>query len=242
MVLDLIRQYLEQYKEYLTSDSKRDKGEPAGIEGHSHQDMLDKWASLKTFQDNWNIDTYDFKSMYADSFANSLTNDLWEGQSFYPKKAMLEFIDQDPDLIRSMFKELFNENLDIEGRIDRFVYHCDELSADMMRSNPKYQSHYHEGYRMISVYLAFRYPMQYCIYDFGAFKTFIEKVKGRSIPSTREIGRFFKVMRTVNTIISKDEELLSMHLALREGRDDLHRGKSLLLTTDFYLFCGNNPL
>ena len=233
MVLDLINKYKDQYKELISNGYDSRDGRPVVY------DELYKWESLKTFQDNWNIDAHDFKSMYESSFANTLSNNLWEGQFFFPKRTMLEFIDRDPDLIQSMFKELYNEGLDIDGRIDRFIYHCDELRDDIMRSNPKYQHHYHDGYRMISVYLAFMYPRQYTIYKYTEYKNFMALIKARSIPGTREIGRFFKVMRTVYGIISKDEELIAMHRALREGRDDLYQEESLLLAQDFYWCCGN---
>jgi len=241
MVLDLINKYKDQYKEYLLDRGHRQgnlQSEINSVESFL-PGGLDNWQSLKTFQDNWNPDADDFNSMYENSFANTLANDLWEGQSFYPKKAMLGFIDRDPDLIQSIFKELFNENLDIEGRLDRFVYHCDEISHDIMRTNPHYQSHYHDGYRMISVYLSFRYPMQYTIYSYPEFKNFMALIKARVVPETSDIGRFFKVMRTVYGIISKDEELIEMHRALREGRDDLYQEESLLLVQDFYGCCGN---
>ena len=234
MVLDLINKYKDQYKALISNDGNRPGGNSVIY------DELYKWESLKIFQDNWNPDTDDFKSMYARSFANTLSNDLWEAQSFYPKKAMLELIDRDSDLIQTMFKELFNEALDIEGRIDRFVYHCDEISRDIMRTRPKYQHHYHDGYRMISVYLSFRYPMQYTIYNYAAYRDFMTMIKARSAPGTREIGRFFKVMRTVYGIISKDEELLEMHRELRAGRDGLYLGDSLMLVRDFYWYCGVN--
>lgn len=227
MVLDLIHKYKEQYKTFLAT---------------SRHDELFLWESLRTFQDNWNLEGADFKSMYARSFANTLANDLWEGQHYYPKKAMLELIDQDSNLTHGMFSELFNENLDIGGRIDRFVYHCDELSRDMMRSNPKYQNHYHDGYRMISVYLAFQYPMQYTIYSYPEYKAFMALIKARDVPGTRDIGRFFKVMRTVYSILAKDEELIELHRELRAGRDDMFQGESLLLVRGFYWFCGGKPL
>lgn len=239
MVLDIINTYIDQYKLFITSDKHAVSESPYGIVGLQYQDWIGNWKSLKVFQDNWNIDTDDFKSMYASSFANTLSNDLWEGHSFFPKKAMLTFIDRDPDLIRSMFKELFNEHLDIEGRIDRFVHHCDELCNDIMRSDPGYQNHYHEGYRMISVYLAFHFPMNYTVYNIEDYKDFMAKVKAKAVAGTGDIGRFFKVMRTVYSILAKDEELLSMHQHLRAGHEDLYQGASLLLVREFYWFCSN---
>jgi hypothetical protein len=234
MVPKLITNLKEQYKANLSTQiSSGPHGNYASIID------LNTWKSITTFQENWNIDAFDLKSMYAASFANTLSNELWEGRSFFPKKAMLTFIDRDPDLVRMMFNELFNENLDIEGRIDRFIYHCDEVSHDIMRSNPQYQSHYHGDYRMISVYLAFRYPEVYTIYQFPVYKTFMELIKARPEPSERDIGRFFKVMRTIYSIISKDDELMAAHRAQRSIHSAAYQEDSLMLARDFYWFCGN---
>lgn len=194
------------------------------------------WASLQTFVDNWQTEALDFAPMYARSFENTLANPLWEGRDYYPKKAMLELIARDEDLIRKMFKELFNEGLDIEGRTDRFLYHCNALRDDIMREKPKYQQHYHTGYKMISIYLAFKYPTHYCIYDFPAWKSFMEKIGAKPIPENHDIGRFFKVMRTVWKIISKDEELIEKHNALRRQHSDIYQGDTLIIPWELYTF------
>ena len=183
---------------------------------------------------DWQKEALDFRPMYARSFENTLANPLWEGHDYFPKRAMLELIERDEDLVRKMFKELFNEALDIEGRVDRFTYHCDALRDDMMRESPKYQQHYHSGYRMISVYLSFMYPMQYCIYDYRAWKSFMHQIGGKPIPEEREIGRFFKVMRTVWKIISKDAELIDMHTKMREQYTDISSDPSLLIVWEMY--------
>lgn len=192
------------------------------------------WASLQTFVDNWQTEALDFFSMYARSFENTLANPLWEGHEYYPKKAMLELIERDEDLVRKMFKELYNENLDVEGRVDRFAYHCEALKEDIMRDNPKYQKHYHGGYKMISVYLAFKYPTQYCIYEYPAWRQFMERVGAKPVPEEHEIGRFFKVMRTIWKILSKDSELIGMHRELRQEYCDVYQQDSLLIMWEFY--------
>ncbi len=64
-------------------------------------------------------------------------------------------------------------------------------------------------------------------------------VKAKPEAGPHEIGRFFKVMRTVYSIISKDEELMEMHRDLSAGQPDLYQGETLLLVRDFYWFCAN---
>jgi hypothetical protein len=42
----------------------------------------------------------------------------------------------------------------------------------------------------------------------------MELVKAKSIPSTGEYDRFFKVVRTLNNILKSDDELVELHQSL----------------------------
>ena len=42
----------------------------------------------------------------------------------------------DPLTVRLMFDDLFNETREVEGRIGRFLFGCDELLRDYKRANP----------------------------------------------------------------------------------------------------------
>ena len=222
MVLDLINLYKEKYKRFISEDPDYDE--------------LYKWESLKNFQDNWDIDAPDFGAMYDKSLSNEISSNLWASQFFFPKRVMLEFIKLDQERVRSMFKELFDKELDIEKRIDHFVYHCDQMRDELLKTHPKFQNHFHDGYRIISVYLCFRYPTNYTIYKFTEFKHFMEIVRAKSVPGTGEIGRFFKVMRTLDDLLKNDKKLLAIHSKLRED-SKYYQEESLLMAQDFYWCC-----
>jgi len=222
MVLDIINLYKEKYKRFITEDPNYDE--------------LYKWESLKNFQDNWDIDVPDFEAMYDKSLTNAISSNLWASQFFFPKRVMLEFIKLDMERVRSMFKDLFDEEIDIGKRINHFVYHCDQMRDELLKTHPTFQNHFHDGYRIISVYLCFRYPMDYTIYKYTEFKHFMETVRAKSIPGTGEIGRFFKVMKTLYGILAKDDNLIAIHNKLRED-SQYYKAESLLLAQDFYWCC-----
>jgi len=67
--------------------------------------------------------------------------------------------------------------------------------------------------------------------DYTEFKTFMDVVKAKDIPSTGELERFFKVVRTLYNIIIQDNELVS--LQRNELDETCYQGKTLMLAQDF---------
>ena len=149
----------------------------------------------------------------------------------FPKSVVLHFIDLDQERVRAMFQELFDETNAVGRRIESFVGHCDELLQELIRLKPSYKSHYHDGQRIITLYLAFCFPEQYAIYKFTEFKTFMNHVRAKDVPGTGEYERFFKVVRTVYNIISKDEGLVTLQQSLLP--DGYYKGDTLMLAQDF---------
>jgi 5-methylcytosine-specific restriction protein B len=216
MVLSIINEELKHYKELIT---KANYGE------------LYKWEALKNFQQSWDIETEDFKGMYDRSLRSKVSNNLWANPHWFPKAVMLHFIDHHKERVRQMFRDLFNEDEGIDKRIERFVYNCDQLLNETYVDGRLMQHHFHDGQRMVSLYLAFRYPDRYAIYKYTEFKTFMEVVKAKDIPSTGEYERFFKVVRILYGILTKDEELMRQYRAVLT--DDCFKRETLMLAQDF---------
>ena len=198
---------------------------------------LYKWEALNNFQNHWDLDAPDLAKMYDQSLQCSQTKRLWKREAYYPKQVMLQFIQLEPDYVRYAFQDLFNENKDIEGRLDRFIYYCDELLKIFKETYPKSieNNHYHaDNYQIVSLYLAFRYPEQYSLYQFLGFKNLLEKLGSRDVPKINDVGRFFKVMRTLYKMMEREGELLELHRQ-RLHPDKHFQDKSLLLVEEFYL-------
>ena len=202
---------------------------------HPQHDPYLPWESQRIFQQHWDVEALDLRSAYDRSLENSRSRRLWKRESYEPKEMMLRFCELDREFVRHIFQDLFNEAKDVDGRIGRFVFHCDELLAAWHEAHPasKLNSHYHDdNYWMVSLYLAFRYPAQYLLYDFESFRRLMELLGSRDVPSVNEIGRYFKVMRTIFTFLKKNEEILALHRQrLTPG---LHyEGETLLVAWDF---------
>ncbi len=225
MQLKKIQQYLFDYKAFLQTPAASTR--------------LYAWETLRIFQNHWDIEARDFSDMYDRSLDNSQTRRLWKRENYEPKRMMLAFIKMEQEAVRHAFQDLFNEAKDIEGRVDRFVFYCDELLRLYKEQFPLTieNNHYHaDQYQMISLYLAFRYPTQYTLYDHETFKVLLQNLSSPDIPKAADFGRFCKVMRTLYHLLLKDAELVALH----QNRLDTKRhysDENLLIVWDFYQFC-----
>ena len=223
MQLKKIQHYLEKYKEYLTRPEAEDR--------------LHIWTAQHHFQQHWDIDAPVLAVMYDRSLQNPQTKRLWKRESFEPKDLMLKLIQTEQEYAREMFRDLFREGKSLEGRVGRFVFYCDELLQMYKQANPRSieNNHYHDDYWMVFLYLAFRFPEQYTLYEFESFRNLLEKLGAPNIPRTHDTERFTKVTRTLYKFMEKDADLMSLHEA-RLQYLSAYIPNSLLIVYDFYQF------
>jgi hypothetical protein len=215
MVLQIIQDELKKYKEHIVSANYRE---------------LYKWEALKTFTENWNIDAENFGSMYEKSIHHEEGN-LWASPHYFPRAVMVRLIRHDQEFVRAMFIRLFNEGESLDKRVERFVYDCEKIIKEVYEYDKAMIQHFHDGFRMVSLYLAFRFPEKYAIYKFTEFKKFMERVRAKYIPSTGEHERFFQVVRTIYSILKKDDELVRLHTSMLTPI--CYQGETLMLAQDF---------
>lgn len=199
MQLKTLKQLLQKYKCYLARPEA--------------EDNLHIWVAQRHFQDHWDLDAPDLAAMYDESLYNRHTKRLWKRENYEPKRVMLELIRLEPDFARQMFADLFNEEYSVENRVGRFVFYSDELLRGYKEANPRSieNNHYHDDYWMVFLYLAFRYPDRYTLYDFDAFRNVLEQLKAPNLPRTHDLERFWKVSRVIHQFIVKDAELMVLH-------------------------------
>ena len=225
MLLARIQQQLGEYKQWL----RQHKSHPA----------LSPWETVQFFQANWNPEDRDPVVMYERCLQNTETRRQWQTEQWYPKKMMLEFWRFEPGTVKLMFDDLFNETKEVEARIGRFLFGCDTLLRDYKSAHPTTveNNHYHSDFRMIALYLSCRYPDQYAPYSFAPFQAAMTQFGARDVPQQNDLGRYFKVMRTLNTFLEKDGEVLPLlQKQLHPKRH--YQGKSLLAVADFVGFAG----
>lgn len=199
-----------------------------------------KWEVLKNFQDNWDLDAPDFAAMYDRSLHSLMSRRFWSDTGYEPKQWMLNFIAMQPDWTKHLFRDLFDENKSLEGRISRFLFGCDELMTEYREQHPlnRETSHCHEDYRMISLYLALRYPTQYAPYSLQAFTGILKLLESKEVPLTHDFPRYIKVTRILSTFLSKHEPLLKTHQSAIRG-EAFYQGETLMMAHDLCESCTN---
>ena len=226
MVVAKIQEEITAYKQWLS-----------GLREHPNAWW---WESVQHFQDNWNTDTPDPVAMFDACIQNSVTRRLWQSDHWRPKEMMRLFWKYQPLMVKAMFDDLFNETKDVEMRISRFLFGMDTLLQDYKRDHPTSieNNHYHDDYRMIALYLNFRYPDTYAApYDFNLFSGALARLGARELPQANDIGRFFKMHRTLMTFLDKDPQVAA--LMKRHLNPKLHfQGKNLMQVVDFTGFVG----
>ncbi len=223
MVVSKIQAAIAAYKTWLQQER--------------HHPYLYKWESVLQFQTCWNPNASDPAAMLDQAFQNSQTKRLWQTENWYPLRMMQTFWRFEPQMVRAMFDDLFNETRDVEARIGRFLFGCDELLRDYKRQHTTSieNNHYHGDYRMIALYLAFRYPDQYAPYEFEVFREVLTRFEARTIPEQNDLGRYFKMQRTLYTFLENDGAVEALLQARLDSRRH-YAGKTLLLAEDFCRF------
>ena len=177
--------------------------------------------------------------MFEQCFYNSETRRLCQTDNWRPKRMMTEFWRFDPMTVRLMFDDLYNETREVDGRISRFLFGCDSLLRDYKKAYPTSieNNHDHGDFRMIAIYLAFRYPESYAPYDFDVFQKAMTRFEAKDIPQANDLPRYFKVLRTLQNILEKDPAVqmsLQKHLHPKKH----YQGKTVLPAADFCRFAG----
>lgn len=224
MKVEKIQDYISKVKNYFQQEDL-------------HDEFLYKYECLKNFQDNWDVEAIDFGAMYDKALSSQMSNRLWGGRRNSSKASMLEMIKADKHFADSMFRDLFDEGKAVNQRMERFIFHCDQLVqlVPVRKKDPLH--HKHDNYTILSVYLASRYPEEYCLFEYPQFKETMENLEVQEVPQIFEISRFFKLSQALHKMLIKDEELVAIHKE-RIDEDIFYQDASMLLVSDFYDLVG----
>jgi 5-methylcytosine-specific restriction protein B len=193
-----------------------------------------KWKAVKCFQDNWNIDAPDFLAMLKSALAQ--TGNLLANMNNFPKGMLEDLAGVKPEEVRAMFRELFDDNIDVTVRAKRFA----ERAAALRQYNTAWKQDYQTP-NAISTYLWLRYPDKYYIYKYSVIKDSAQKLCGIDLP-TGKLDRMifgFELYDAICEELAKDAELIA--LSKSSLTDDCYPDNALkTLTIDIGYFISSH--
>ena len=196
-------------------------------------DEIYKWKAVKKFQEVWNIDAPDFGAMFMD--ATSLHDNLLSSRNHFVRSMLKEMYDAEPDAVRAMFRDLFDENQTLEVRINRF-----RAESDRIREAHWPEKMHYQDINAISTYLWSRFPDKYYIYKYSEVKattsvlesSYVVK-KGADAKGFVQAIEFFNTLRQA---VQQDQDIRPMLNAVLTS--DCYKDETLncvVVDLDFYV-------
>ena len=170
-------------------------------------DEIYKWKAVKHFQDHWDIDAPDFLAMFWE--ATSAFDNLLTSMNHYPRGMVKVMCESEPDAVRQMFRDLFDESKPLEGRVNAF-----RAEADRIREQYWPEKMHYQDFNSISTYLWARYPDKYYIYKYSEIRATTRVLdssyvvrKGADAAGFRQAIEFFDIIRSE---VQKDPDIRPM--------------------------------
>lgn len=203
-----------------------------------------KWIAMKHFQDNWNIDAEDFAEMLAESFGKA--SNLLSGGMYYPYKMICNLARMNPEKVRQMFLNLYNEELDMEERLQPFRSACEELMEEYKQKSEdpgKARNHY-QDLRALCVYLSFRYPEKYFLYKYQMYNGFkklidFQEISKKSDPEIRKYDNYNRMCQAVLLEIGRDTELQKMQRMQVDSNAEYYEDPEFHLLAQTIIYVNN---
>ena len=195
-----------------------------------------KWIAVKHFQDNWNFEATNFKHMLEFVIKPALI--LLDSGNNFPCKMIIDFAEKEPETVRDMFRNLYNEEIDLRERIDNFQMTSEQL-LDRYYKNV-YKNHY-QRINAISVYLWLYNPEKYYIYKYTECVAFAKEIEASFIPKANgnieNIIGCYELYNEIYNDIKDDEEIRDILDKLIT--EDCYRDEDLRITISDIAFYTN---
>ena len=167
-----------------------------------------KWEAVKCFQDNWDVNIADFADMLSRSLAK--TYNLLASLNNFPAKMIMGFAQNAPEEVRAMYIDLYDESMDVYGRIEKFKMQ----SAVLLEKYGNGAGQHYQYENAITTYLWLRYPDKYYIYKFGEIKSVADELESgyrfKKGAYADNIRSFYKFYDEIREELATDTELVDL--------------------------------
>jgi hypothetical protein len=155
-----------------------------------------------------NIDAQSFPEMLDSALA--LSKNLMDSGQYFPKRMLHHNSRENPEHIRQLFRNLYDEEQDLLTRITTFKNEFSTINEKNFPGKSDYQDH-----RAILVYLSLRYPDRYYLYkyrllcDFTIIVDYPYRPKNGAIEN---VAQYLTLCDLLHEEILQDTELLKLHI------------------------------
>ncbi|WP_020569100.1 hypothetical protein [Neolewinella persica] len=207
----------------------------AWIPTEEAQAHLPLWETQQNWQTHFNPEAKDLADSYDLALDSKTNRRHYRRGGYDPKRAMLALMRWEPDFVREAFRDLYSEDRQLEGRIQRFVFYVNELFNRFRDQHPKDKtpSHNHEDdYNMVSIYLMGQYPEVYAPYTTELLQTVCSRLGAKDVPPAADFPRYTKLLKTLRNFLTQDEDVMTAYQAALREQD--YQGESALLVWWFF--------
>ena len=170
-------------------------------------DEIYKWKAVKQFQDKWDIDAPDFIEMFWE--ATSSFDNLLTSLNHFPRGMVKGMYESEPETVRQMFRDLFDESQPLADRVNRFRSESDRIREQYWPDKMHYQD-----FNSISTYLWARFPDKYYIYKYSEVRATTRVLKSsfvvRKGADTAGLLQAFDFFNLIRDAVQKDPDIRPM--------------------------------
>ena len=165
-----------------------------------------KWQAIKWFRKHWNIEADDFAKMLEESLDK--TFNLLHSGNYFAKNMIVGFAYAEPEYVRKMFRELFDESRSLEERVSVFR---SKAAYALSNFTPEAKNHFQDE-KAVSIYLWLKYPEKYYIYKYSEVKAMIECLESNySITAGKwNVETAYKLYEEMLEVVKEDKELVDL--------------------------------
>lgn len=167
-----------------------------------------KWEAIQCFQEHWDIQAIDFEEMLIKSLTK--TKNLLASNNHFPRKMIQTFAKKEPEEVRRMYQNLFDESIEMATRMIAFKKQADILLE-------KYENNIGQHYQYenaITTYLWLRFPDKYYIYKYSEVKIVAKELGSNFIFKKGDyisnLQKFYQLYNEICKEVKKDTVLLEL--------------------------------
>ena len=208
---------------------------PAWLATEEALALLPYWETQQNWQDHFNVEAKDLAGAYDLALDSKTNRRHYRRGGYDPKTALLKIMRWEPDFVRDAFRDLFSEDRQLEGRVQRFEFYVNELFNRFRDAHPKERlpTHYHaDDYGMASIYLSGQYPTVYAPYSTELLQTVCTELGAKTVPPAADFPRYTKLLATLRNFLDGEEAVTTAYREFLRPQD--YQGETALLVWAFF--------